>query len=408
VRYFFAFLASQPLTENLDLTLFSLPYEPPAVSAFRISPNELDALIRTLLNTPQSSLLTRLFQAVTASLAFHAMLRRGEVLRLRLKDIHPLPYLNDQCFHLTITTTEEGRPKGGKQRDVSVCLPPDQSELLRQLLELKSGEPDISPVIGLHSETIAQRTERYLQPVSRVLKQLFGAQTRFHHLRHSGAHVFDVQLLRLAYDNLLSPSLYYIDDNHFVYEMSTVNARLTYWLEGRAFLTVNPAILFDELCRQLAHEYYATTRWSYLHDIAWLPEIMEKGEMAYSHAELRYILNLSPGSNDISRRIKALNPNVYSLSVEERKQDPVFINQQLLINALSHTHGEEEKNTHELSLHDEWVETAIYPGLYSMCERRSLFGIKPHLSFESLSTLARLSSGIKWRKGLLNALSRVF
>lgn len=408
VRYFFDFLSTQPLTEGLNLSLFSLPYEPPSVSAFRISPNELDTLIRTTLGETKYGLISRLFQVVTASLGFHAMLRRGEILRLRIKDVQPLPYLNDQCFSLTVSNTDEGRTKSGKHRLVSICLPPHQAELLLLLLKLKLDEPLHTPLIGLHNETLAQRTESYLQPISKRLKRLLGIQTNFHHLRHSGAHVFYEQLLRLAYETLFSASRNYTDDNHFVNEKSTVFARLHYWLQGNEFLDVNPAILFDELCRQLGHEHYATTRWSYLHGIEWLAEIIEKEEIAYTHAELRYIFNLSPTSNDISRRIKTLNPDVYVLSIEERKQDPVFINQHRLIRALTHSRHTETRRHEKLPLLELLISSPAPLGLYSTCEQRSLSGHEHQLSFDTLSALAQYSSGSQWRKGTMNALIRTF
>ncbi|WP_332405834.1 hypothetical protein [Vibrio metschnikovii] len=408
VRYFFGFLAHHPLTEYLDLSLFTPPYEPPSVSAFRISPNELDTLVRSLLILPNESLLTRLYGAIAAILGFHGMLRRGEVCRLRIKDVRALPYLNDLSFHLTITSTDEGNPKGHKHRYATICLPPEQAELLTQLLKLKKNEPETSPLLSLRGQTLSQRTEQFIQPVSQLMKQLFGEQAHFHHLRHSGAHVLNEQLLRLAYDRLYTRQYYYIDDNHFVFESTTVKARLHYWLQGREFLTVNAAILFDELCRPLGHAHYATTRWSYLHGIEWLPELLESDKIAYTHAELRYIFNLSPTSNDISRRIKAMSPDVYALSITERKQDPVFINQQTLIQTLTQNSPKRTHTAHEFTLYETWIEEYVPSGFYSLCEHQFLLHTDKCLSFNTLSQLAEYSRRSTWKKGTFTSLKKIF
>lgn len=336
------------------------------------------------------------------------MLRRGEVCRLRIKDVRALPYLNDLSFHLTITSTDEGNPKGHKHRYATICLPPEQAELLTQLLKLKKNEPETSPLLSLRGQTLSQRTEQFIQPVSQLMKQLFGEQAHFHHLRHSGAHVLNEQLLRLAYDRLYTRQYYYIDDNHFVFESTTVKARLHYWLQGREFLTVNAAILFDELCRPLGHAHYATTRWSYLHGIEWLPELLESDKIAYTHAELRYIFNLSPTSNDISRRIKAMSPDVYALSITERKQDPVFINQQTLIQTLTQNSPKRTHTAHEFTLYETWIEEYVPSGFYSLCEHQFLLHTDKCLSFNTLSQLAEYSRRSTWKKGTFTLLKKIF
>ncbi|MGR5261089.1 hypothetical protein ACPV5Q_14120 [Vibrio astriarenae] len=398
MRKFFCFLSEQSLTEQLDMSLFTSPSRPPAVNAFCIGANAFRDVLNDLLTLPECSHTERLMCAVAAILSFHGMLRRGEILRLRYQDLIKSPKLNGQYFEIIVTETEEGKPKNGKNRRVSVCLPEDQAQLVHKLLEMKQGTLGNKPLIALDGETMPTRAHRYLMPISETLKVRFGQRTVFHHLRHSGARVMYEQLLRFAYKRL-SHHIDETDDMSFLLNVDTVKIRFAYWLQNFEFSALNGSALFDEFCRQIGHSLYATTRFSYLHDMDWVPEILFGDERGYTHAELRFLFGLSPTSNDVARLIKNLDLSVYSQSLTERRRDPVRLSQNAVIKAMFKQRPSLLTPDYRESLTDLWEYSQTPERFYRHCEQHCVLDPQYHLSFQTLSALLK-SSPTAWKKSI--------
>ncbi|MFA0520625.1 site-specific integrase, partial [Vibrio sp. 10N.222.55.E8] len=77
--------------------------------------------------------------------------------------------------------------------------------------------------------------------------------------------------------------------------------------------------LLDVIGGELGHFYYATTRKHYLHGMEKVGNIVQPKQRAYSRDELRYLLGMSVGSNDISRVLNDIHPN-YTLQSDEQKK----------------------------------------------------------------------------------------
>lgn len=88
--------------------------------------------------------------------------------------------------------------------------------------------------------------------------------------------------------------------------------RLRYWLEGRSLMQINSSLVYDEFIKMIGHEHYATTRWSYLHGLDWLAPIVLREQRQFSHAELRFLLGLSPKSplpERLKKHLKIIGPD---------------------------------------------------------------------------------------------------
>lgn len=330
--YFLRFLSFQEQTDSIDLTQFNPPTTAPAVSPARLDMAQLDTLIQTLINSNSTHPFRSLFAVVATLLGFFCMLRRGEVLRLRCKDIQFVPKTG--LLTATVTNTEEGKTKSGQPRTVYTTIPTGYRKLFQSIGAIKKGADPDSPYLAFVGEKIHSRQLYYLLPVTRALKMLFGTHMKFHHLRHSGVHVLMLQLLHFVSH---TPESHRGDcelEREILSDQS-IATRFDYWLEGRSYHEVNDGIFFDEACRQIGHEHYATTRWSYLHDIDWLLPIVSHAHQpytvrGYTHAELRYLFGLSPHSNDLSRRLKRLIPDYEKKSLGAKRSQPI----QLTISAL--------------------------------------------------------------------------
>jgi integrase len=327
IYYFLKFLSVQELTEALDITELFSPTTPPAVSAACINLSQLDELITTLIEANHTHPFRSLFASIAALLGFFGMLRRGEVLRLRCKDIAFEPKSGRLTLH--ITSTEEGQTKNGQSRMVYTTIPHCYRKLFQVILKVKEDAPPTAPLLGFNQEKYHSRQLYYLLPVSRALKVLFGKHVNFHHLRHSGVYVLMLQALHMISH---TPERYRGNTALEQEVMSSVSiaTRFDYWLEGRDIREVNDGILLDEVCKQIGHAHYATTRWSYLHDIDWLlpivcPAYTEYTPRAYSHAELRYLFGLSAHSNDLSRRLSKLLPHYDVMSLNEKRRQPIVL-----------------------------------------------------------------------------------
>ena len=291
--YFLRFMQTQAITDHLSLSALTLPLSPPGVDPLRVSLSQLHQILEILLTKPGADVLQRLNCYVAVVLAYHGMLRRGEILRLRSRDLIPLEEKGpkEQLFKLDITKTAEGFTKSRRSRTVYLVLPEEQAKLVRILITLKKELPSETPLIGYQHESISSRNLNYLLPITRAMKSICGQQARFHHLRHSGVHQFYLQLMHLFYDKPPTAAQY---DEWGVRMLAhpVTEKRLRYWLDGRTLFQINTSLVFDEFIRQIGHENYTTTRWSYLHGLEWLTPIIQPVQNEISHSELRYLLGL--------------------------------------------------------------------------------------------------------------------
>ena len=299
--YFLRFMQSQALTDHLSLAEFSPPFTPPSVDPRRVSLQQLNQILEMLLEAPSASPLQRLFSAVAMILSYHGMLRRSELLRLRYRDIQSLEEKGSKSrlFKLEITRTKEGSTKSRKSRTIHIALPVEQAKLVLVLLDLRKPhalndrKASDEPLIGFQNEKMSSRNQFYLLPVTRALKAVAGPSVRFHHLRHSGVHLWFLQLMHLFYNQKPDKSLYDAFEQQLLSHEVT-QKRLRYWLEGRPLTAINTSLVYDEFIRMIGHEDYATTRWSYLHGLEWLAPVMLSTQPEYTYPELRFLLGLSP------------------------------------------------------------------------------------------------------------------
>ena len=321
---FLRYLAQLELTDHLDLSQFEKPTLPSLVDACCLSVTQIHDTVEALLSSTHGDPIQRLCAVVALLLGYYGTMRRGEVLRLRMSDIMTCPK-DPQRFYLTITTTQEGSPKGGKTRTTAAYVPEFCAKLIRALLAIKKRAPGREPLLGLSGESLSQREMRYLYPVTQALKSLWGQHVRFHHLRHSGADLLYLQGLHLAYQR--SPEhlacVLGEPESQMMLTQATCHARFDFWLEGQPFCDVNDAILLDVVGRELGHSYYATTRKHYLHGMEKVGNIVQPQQRIYSRDELRYLFCMSVGSNDISRVLNDIHPN-YALQSDEQKKRQVL------------------------------------------------------------------------------------
>ncbi len=328
IHYFFRFMQQQSLTDHLDINEFDPPVSRPSVDPYRISLDELNDIVEAILTEPKGHLLQRLSCAVATILGFFAMLRRGEILRLRIKDVRFHPE-HKQSFYLRIANTTEGNTKNQKSRSIYTVIPEELANLVRILMSLKKTSEPNEPLLGFTGERLHSRQLHYLLPITKALKAVSGYSARFHHLRHSGIHLFMLQALHLAYDSPEDTTT-----NNVALQRLLTNevcrARFDYWLERKEFAQCNDNLLLDEMGRQIGHEYYATMRWSYLHGIEWLYPFYRKNggnhqRQSFTHAELRYLLNLNSKSNDLSRQLVVISAEYRKKTLAQRQKDPIFL-----------------------------------------------------------------------------------
>ncbi|PML85231.1 site-specific integrase [Vibrio breoganii] len=311
---FFRFLCHIALTDHLDISEFQSPVMPVRVDAFRIAAGQVSSVVKVLLGTDKGQPFQRLEAAVATLLGFYGGLRRGEVIRLRVQDVRISPS-NKAQFRFQITHTAEGNTKNKRTRFVHTVMPESLAKLIRALLKTKETCPLDTPLIGFVGESMDSRQRHYILPVTQALKALFGRHTRFHHLRHSGAHLMSLQGLSLAcqthslglegseseeavglkgdtigFDTALEAN---DDTTQYLLTKRVCHARFDFWLEGRPFEDMNDGILLDVLCNQLGHTHYATTRKSYLHGMEWLPRFFAERAKSYEAEEIGYLLGLN-------------------------------------------------------------------------------------------------------------------
>ncbi|WP_251767136.1 hypothetical protein [Shewanella indica] len=333
--HFYQFLrsvAQQPLTDHLDLSQFEKPSLPARIDAFRLSVSQVHHVVDYLLSSSNGHPLQRLFASVAALLGFYGALRRGEVLRLRVGDIRQVVNQTNH-FQLTITGTIEGETKDRKTRHLYVVMPEVAAKLIRIVLKVHAESDNAQPLLALCGESITSRANHYLYPVTQVLKGLFGQQVRFHHLRHSGVELTYLQGLHLAYEREDNHLASILDDKAMQTMLTKTSclARFQFWLEGRDFSQVNDSLLLDVISAQFGHAHYATTRRHYLHGLERIIPLFKPHKRHYSRDELRYLLDMPAGSNDVSRVLAELSPDYAALSEQDKKSyQPCFSEAQLL------------------------------------------------------------------------------
>ncbi|MBE8168427.1 MAG: site-specific integrase, partial [Shewanella sp.] len=199
MHFFLRFISQQSLTDHLQLDHLQAPTQPMTVDSYRMAPESINNIIQILLNSKSGSHVQRLFSAVAVIISYFGMLRRGEILRLRVRDIVSLQL--DQCrlFQLEITKTPEGQPKSSRPRTVFIALPENYAKLIRLVLHFKHGSCQERPLLGFDNEKLSVRNIYYLLPVTRAIKLICGSDARFHHLRHAGAHLMMLQMMRMCY-----------------------------------------------------------------------------------------------------------------------------------------------------------------------------------------------------------------
>ena len=153
--YFLRFLSFQEQTDSIDLTQFNPPTTAPAVSPARLDMAQLDTLIQTLINSNSTHPFRSLFAVVATLLGFFCMLRRGEVLRLRCKDIQFVPKTG--LLTATVTNTEEGKTKSGQPRTVYTTIPTGYRKLFQSIGAIKKGADPDSPYLAFVGEKIHSR-----------------------------------------------------------------------------------------------------------------------------------------------------------------------------------------------------------------------------------------------------------
>ncbi|MCD9529104.1 tyrosine-type recombinase/integrase [Photobacterium carnosum] len=313
---FLRYLPQISLTEHFDSSDFISPFIPPKIDAFRINAEQFNAVLYALLTQQGATCFQRLFCVVILILGFYAGLRRGEILRLRLCDI-VTNNENKGNFHIHVTNTDKGKTKNGKSRVIYTSIPLSITKFIDALLQLKSTCLHNSLLIGFEDESFNASQRYYFLPITRALKTLLGSNVRFHHLRHSAAHWLTLQGLHLATEQNgstfnLAPS------TQQLLTKECCEQRYDYWLQGRPFADMNDDIFFDVISKQLGHEDYSTTRLSYLHGIEWLPEFFIAPH-AYTQTEIRYLLDIAPNSNDVSRFLNTASASYSVLPIQDKK-----------------------------------------------------------------------------------------
>ncbi|MEJ6080845.1 hypothetical protein MT391_20290 [Vibrio sp. 1-Bac 57] len=320
---FFKFLSTQALTDNIDISAFDKPYLPPSIDSFRITIAEHEEIVDGLLSQGNSTPLQRLFAAVTAILAYFTMSRRMEILNLTNKGIYyDKDYPNRFTVFFVIT-------KGRKPRTVNIVITESMAKLVRMVMDYKKESPISAPLIGFNNEKINSRNQNYLLPVTKAIKAVCGQKARFHHLRKSGIHLLAHQLIHFVYccpSHDLGP----YSDLSPLLSPGFLEERFSYLIEQNKQRYINDNGIFDEICRQVGHQYFTTTRWYYFHGTQWLfPYLRAKQCVSalrtFTHAELRFLLRLSPTSNDLSRQLMRISSAYKNKSTSEKQNTPVML-----------------------------------------------------------------------------------
>lgn len=368
---FLRFLSHQDITDHLDLQQFDKPTQPECVDAGRLLPTKVYQIVELLLSSQNGSPIQRLFSATSVLLGYFGALRRGEILRLRCGDIRQCT-IDDQRFYLTITQTSEGKTKNRQTRQVCIVAPNFAAKILRIVIKIKSCDHFTHPLLAFHDESIGSREKYYLYPATQAIKIVSGQQTRFHHLRHSGAELLFLQGLHLAYQRTPQHLSHLLGNDPYFQDLLSQDfceRQFYYWLEGRHFYQMNTSVLFDVLAKALGHQYYATTRRNYLHGLERFMPLFSPLKKTYSRHELRFLLAIPTGSNDISRVLANLDSDYHQLTNQEKKEySPHFSEAELIRYILPKRSKTHDSFTNELKNENAWL------GLWS----QSLPTNRPH------------------------------
>lgn len=306
ILYFLKFMAEYELTDALDIDAFKSVHRPGNTDANFVTAKEFQHILSLLAKEIPENSLQKKFSMLAAILGFHAGLRRGEIIRLRVFDVMPVRPKGN-LFRIYIKNTKEGRTKNGKSRIVYMQLPEYQSQLLWTLLDFKKNVAWDEPLLCFAGEKSSVREQHYLLPVTRAIKVVCGERGRLHLLRHSFAFVSTNQLLTkfASFEN--TSDCPYVRE---LLQLDFIDKKFSYWFEGRPIEYINSQLALDQISEQIGHSHFETTRKSYLHGHEWLCGYFLEPRKIYSKAMLRYILGLKAGSNDISRRINSLLKNL--------------------------------------------------------------------------------------------------
>ncbi|WP_394172363.1 hypothetical protein [Thalassotalea litorea] len=300
---FFKFLPSLLLFDHFPANDLIYPLAPSKVDANTVSPAEHQLLIESLyLQNGERQQTTHTH--IAASLAYHGMLRRGEILRLRLGDVTVCPKTKE-ILALNITNTDEGKTKNGRSRWVHVCLDRESNDLLLGLLAEKSPLPKDAPLFGIPGQTLSARARYLLAPISLLLKAVCGDPTiRFHHLRHGGAQVYFFQLMKFVYPWAQIPPSFARHTDRF--DEKHVKRRVSRWCVDTPRASFNVAIVLDQLTLEIGHDNIATTRKHYLHGSEWLLDVCRHLPLKYAPATINALFNNRLSSKDGYRRQRQL------------------------------------------------------------------------------------------------------
>ncbi|WP_298441786.1 hypothetical protein [uncultured Ferrimonas sp.] len=361
LSYLLRFMATFELTEALQLEQIESSTTSLSINPNRVSPLEFGKTIECLFETKSDSALITLFAVIGAILGFYGALRSGEVARLRMRDVRSMPG-SKSTFQLIIGNTAEGKTKNRRRREVYLSLPESCAYWLRLLLVIKQGADADAPLIGFATEAVSTRISRYLAVVSKALQWVTQSDIRFHHLRHSGAQLLteQVRLLRRG------PSAPVSELNYDTASYDHAYQRFSAHHQGESIEHLNDAVLFGLVGTMLGHSHHATTRKSYLHGHERMRLFLLPEKTLFEKWELRFVLGLAPGSNDLSRHLKKLQPNPDIGVRQQRKNQAVELAPQALRAYVLRKHRQGTNSPAALlplkALNRLWLSTLIQQG----------------------------------------------
>lgn len=322
IQLFFKYLSTHVITENISLEKLLSPLEPIKVNANHITNIEYDLIIKALSRQRGDIYQTRCAQ-VAATLGYYGMLRRGEVIRLRVQDIIIKGDGEDEeIVRLIITNTKEGNTKTGQSRIVHVNLPDDVNSWLLYLHNKAKLNGEDSPLIGHVDESISTRALRYILPVTRTLKMITNDESiRFHHLRHTGAMLYIFQLLSFINPNANIPAPY--SSNTHQFDDDYIQTRISRWLLDTPDKNVNVQIIIDQFLQEIGHSDLSTSRMHYLHGCDWLIDLCLYDPEEFSDDIIRILHGFTKGSTNIHGIKK-------NLKIEDGKNNNIILTRQRL------------------------------------------------------------------------------
>jgi integrase len=136
-------------------------------------------------------------QCFTVICSYFFGMRRGEIIRLRFKDIHQ----SKNAVHVNIKATNEGNTKNNSSRNFIAYVPDSIAILLEQALSILSllNEFPERAVINYKNSSLYQRIHNVIKPTCLMLKYVIDDDVVLHSLRHSFA-LNTIMQFRAVYD----------------------------------------------------------------------------------------------------------------------------------------------------------------------------------------------------------------